>query len=265
MTKVSDAIKSREETERDYLSAVKQGMVPGAAHVHKFGQGSIDSADPIQAIWQGEAPYPYMTAAAGLYISSDDAGDTEVITVIGLDADWNEQTVTVTLAGQTKTEIGSGVTWLRVYRAYNSNGTDLVGNIYIYQDDTVTGGVPDNPATKLMAKIEPEDQQTQMALITVPAGKVGRVWSFGGSILDAEGGPATVKAADIKLRVREFGKVFRNQENLGLSLSGTNNDDLDGKPYWIFPEKTDIEIAAVVSADGTELGGRITITIEDAG
>ena len=264
MTKVSDAIKQREETERDYLSAVAQGRVIGAEFIKKFGQGSHDDGDALRPIWSGSQVYPYMSTAGTLYISSSSASDTEDITVIGLDANWNQQTATQTIAGQTKTEIGSGKTWIRVYRVYNSNGTDLVGDVYVYQDDTVTDGVPDTPVTTLMAKVNIGEGQTQMAMMPVPAGKVARVWNYGGSILDASGGPSTTKAADIKLRVREFGKVFRSQENLGLSLNGTGNDDLDGAPFWIFPAKSDIEVAAIVSADSTILSGRMTITIEDA-
>lgn len=262
--RVSEAIRQYEEQARNYLSEVAQELVPGAELVHKFGQDhDIDSAE-YTPIWSQGGAYTYMAAAAALFISSSDDADDQDITVIGLDADWNRQTVTQTLAGNTETEIGSGKTWLRVYRAFNADSTDLAGDVYIYEDDTVTAGVPQTPA-KIKAKIDIGDGQTQMCLMPVALGKVGRIWRFGGSILSGGTTPVAAAAIDIKIRTREFGKTFRVRENLGLTVNGTNNDDLTFMPYLIVPAKTDIELTGLASDDDTDVAGRFVVTIEDAG
>jgi hypothetical protein len=195
------------------LSMPQNYALEYATVVHKFGRNP--DIDGVEDLWEYGGTYSFMTAAAPLYISSDDDEDDQTIRVFGLDADWQEQIVVVDLVGQAKTLIPGS--WIRVYRALNQSSTEVAGTVYIYEDDTIDAGVPDTPA-KVKATIDPTSQQTLMAIYSVPAGHIAyidEVWVSG-----ARAGLATAVAADLSLRARSFGGVFLVKQNLGWHSYG---------------------------------------------
>jgi hypothetical protein len=205
--------------------------------------------------------YPFPAAATSLYVSSDDASDANLgITIIGLDANWAEQTVVTTLGAAAVTSgtafklVGTATNWMRVYRAFNSSETDYTGEIYIHTDDTDTGndGVPDAGTTQILACIMVEDAQTQMAIYTVPLGF--RALLIDSTVLANPGAAATARAVDTHMLTRESGGVFRIQEHTGIITTGTG---IIHQRYGIlrsFPEKTDIKIRASQPSASLEVG-----------
>lgn len=186
--------------------------------IHKFGRNpDVDKSTTPEDVWEYGGEYTYPTTAAINYISSDDNTDNQIITVEGLDADWNEQKITITLNGQTKTQIGTGETWIRVFRAYNSDSTKFAGTIYLYEDDTIISGVPQT-TTKVKATIDTLHQQTFLAMYSIPSGFTGYIDNIVISV--NRGSSSGTKEADISMCVREFGGVFRSKNMMGLSNVG---------------------------------------------
>lgn len=183
-----------------YLYDVAQGNVTGATSVNKFGYNPT-LATSYEDVWEGSSIYTYPASAVELHCSSSDDTDTQDITVTGLDATWASQTVTQTLAGQTETVIGSGVTWMRVFQVKNAGTTDFAGTVYVYEDDTVTAGVPDT-ASKIRAQILGDNNQTLMALWTVPLANTAY-------LLDFYAATSSPKLVTVSLYIREFGGVFQ--------------------------------------------------------
>lgn len=147
------------------LVEVALGNVAGQSANIKFGRNESVGTSFENINDQG-GTYTYSSSAVTHYISSSSTSDTDqTIYVEGIDANGDIQSQTVALAGQTKTAISG--TWLRVYRAYVQTGSDLVGTVYIYEDDTVTSGVPQT-ATKQRAQIKIGNNQTQMAQFSTP-------------------------------------------------------------------------------------------------
>jgi hypothetical protein len=243
------------------------GLIPSLSSVNKFGRNrDVNTGTVPEDIWSGgdlaaASPlYTFSTAAAIHYISSSAPGDTEDIEVQGLDASWNVQTITVTLAGQTKTQIGSGETFIRIFRMINKGSTDLVGNVFAYEDDTVSGGVPDT-ANKIRAIIEGDDNQTQMAIYTIPDGKTGLLtrWEVTASIGNAGNTPAVIA----ELRMRETGGVFRVQSSQSVNADGgTSVRSYD--PYLLIPARSDVLLrAADVGQNSTDITGEFDIYLLD--
>lgn len=242
----------------DFFLSIASGNEPGFSVLRKFGNNpDIDVVSGFEDITECCPNYTYPTSAATNYLSSSDAGDTQEITIVGLDANWNEQTVTQNVNGQTKTEIGSGKTWIRVYQAYNSNGTDITGDVYIYEDDTVTDGIPDT-ISKVKARINNGNNQSLMALYTVPNGKTGYIFQLKGSISSKK----DVKSV-MKLFIREFGKVFRVQDIFGLQGTGDSSTDRDYLGYIKCPAKTDIKISADTNTNDTAISASFEIILID--
>ena len=185
--------------------------------LRKFGRNAdIDTTTDPEDVWNGGGLYTFADdSGEQMYISSSDSGDNVSIKVFGLDSNFKSKELSVTLAGNTKTLIPDGV-FSRVFRAYNDDSTDLAGDVYIYTDDSVSLGVP-STASKIKAKINQADQQTLMCVYTVPSGKTAQLVDVFGVCSKVTG--VTNPAADMKLLVREYGKVFRTRLTFELTDS----------------------------------------------
>jgi hypothetical protein len=159
---------------------VANGDATGICAVHKYGSVTIAGADTWEDVWTQGGNHTFQSSAVTMGVSSastdDDAAGTgaRTLEIQGLDADYALQTETVTLDGQTKVE--SANKYLRVFRAKvltAGSGGNNAGKLYIYDtSDSVVAGVPQT-ASKIVAVIEAEYGQTQMAIYTIPAGCTG--------------------------------------------------------------------------------------------
>jgi len=244
---------------------ISAGKIDGITFINKFGHSdNVGTATDPQDVWSG-APetfaadggtYTFSTTAAIDTISSSNAGDDQLFTIIGLDGDWNEVTQTATLNGQAKVVLGTSL--IRVYRAYNSGTTDLAGNFYIYEDTPIVAGVP-TLKTKIRAKVVNGTNQTEMAIYTIPKGKTG--FFLKGYVGLSKN---TTTEGEFVHKARPFGGVFLTKGRIGLSSIGAS--------YWIYeyaippsmPEKTDIKITCVkVGANNTGAVGAFDLLLID--
>lgn len=113
-------------TDRDFLIEVSKGKVPGHSIIHKFGRNSAVGTSLVPVA--SAAVYQTPTTAQSLEFVSSSASDAlnstgaHEITVVGLDANYDEQTV-ATAAHATDGTVAVAIsgTWTRVYRAYVSS------------------------------------------------------------------------------------------------------------------------------------------------
>jgi len=232
--------------------SIAQGEVSGTTYIHKFGYAEdFDTGDGAVNIWGGaddagidQMEYVFSTTTNITEVVSDSASDTFDLEVQGLDVDWALSTQTVTLNGQTPVSLTTDLR--RVFRMKNVNSADNVGHIYATATTTsYTAGVPDN-TTKVRAVIHPNNNQTLMAIYTIPAGKTGYMSNFWATTAGANKTSNYV----IDLKARPFGKVFNLKNREALSDVGTSHIN---QPYYIpevFAEKTDIMMTADVVASG---------------
>jgi len=183
-----------------FLYDVCKGIVPNHYPFRRFGHNPTVGTS-VETLWEYSTVYTYTTAAATMYISSSALADTQVYKIQGLDANWDVQTQLVTAVGRTKTEIGTGLTWMRILSVVNQGATANAGVIYVYENDTVTNGVPDTP-TKVRAAAGIGEGQAHLAIWSVPNDQVAYVVTVYGSEVQA-------KATYFSLHIREFGGVFR--------------------------------------------------------
>jgi len=224
------------------------------SRLHKFGENSDIDAGETEDLWDGggnanaNGVYDYPSAAVVLGLSSDDNGDTEDVVVQGLDADWAPQSETVTLTGQTKAETTGS--YIRVFRVYNAGAAALAGDVYVYDtSDSVVAGVPQTPA-KIHAIVTAEYQQTMMAMYSVPVGHTLVVTACYASLSRL----ATAAVGDIALVKREFGGVFRAQEEWSIhTYSGVKIQHFN--PPRIIAAKTDIKLRAYAVSNNTHVHG----------
>ena len=186
-----------------------------------------------ETIWDGSNEYTFPSDDGEVMeIVSTSGSDTQDVVVQGLDENFIDKTWTGTLTGSTAVNIG---TWTRIFRAYNDGDANFVGDITINQ----VGGSTD------YLKILDGNNQTLMAIYTIPADKVGYLTRYSLSAQNEQSSSSIHFTAQI--RSREFGKVFRVREIVSFGTSHDTERVLQF-PTKLQP-KTDI-IFNVVNSDG---------------
>jgi hypothetical protein len=245
---------------RSFYLKVAMGEIAGYSFIEKFGENpQVDTATTPEDVWDEGGEYTFSTTAAIDSLSSDDIGDTDIdITVVGLDTDWNEVTQTIpTDAVDGRTRVALTTNLLRFFRAFNANGVELLGNVYVYENTALTLGKPTD-VTKIRGKIQIGHGQTLMAIYSVPAGHTG--YFLKGYVGLTTG--VTSRSAALTWNARLLGGVFRTQSAIGLSSGGSSTWQYEYPVPVSVPEKSDIKISCTdVGANSTAVSGGFTILL----
>jgi hypothetical protein len=194
----------------------------------------------------------YQTSNTINTVSSTDAADTTLVAIEGLTIDgsgnFTSVSQTATLNGQNKVVLTTPLA--RCTRAYNTNGNAWAGNVYIYEDDTVTAGVPDT-ATKIHALALAVDQQTEKAATTISNADYWIVTQAFAAV-----NKKTAAVVDFKLQFREKGGVFRTQ--FDMTLNNTSGGRMfEFKPYLIVPQNSDVRTIAAASTSSVSVSAGV--------
>ena len=221
---------------------VVRNQIENHKTVFKFGfNPDVDSAE--ETIWDVGGIYAYPSSAVAMTVTTDagtPANDNGVkVIVFGLDEDYNEVNQEVTLAGAgtaTTTQ-----TFLRVFRAYVSGSQAPTGNLNITNGGTT------------YARITLNENQTLMAMWTVPAGYTG----FLDHVNIATGTTNANQYVTAQIVQRTQGGVFRVMMKQTLSSGGVA-DFLLRYPIEI-SEKTDLEVRAESSGSNNLISANFSI------
>jgi len=229
----------------EYRTEVSRGNVAGSKTLYKFGFNN-DVNGTEEAIWIAGGAYNFPSDAAVLRVFSDQTQDDDgddgarVITIEGLDANYNEVSVDVTMNGTNA--VNTTQTFTRVNRAFVKTAGVLSHNrgvISIVHQGTGTYTVATIPAT--MA-------QTQQAIYTVPSGKT--------LYIDDINFTAAMSLANKKAQVRavitEFGGAARTRY-----INVLQSNQLITKfeyPLKVL-EKSDIVLNVLTNSSNNEIGG----------
>jgi hypothetical protein len=242
--------------------SIAKGNVEGSTFIHKFGAApDIDTADGFVDIWDGGGQaaalktYTYSVTADIDSISSTNAGDTQDIEINGLDANYNLVTQIVTLTGQAVATLSTPL--IRVFRMINRGSTNLAGVCYCYVTDTATGGIPDT-ITNTRAVMNDGNNQTLMALYTIPAGKTGYMRDWYASMANK-----TTAGSIIRVFARPFGEVFQLKHISAISSNGTAYIQHTYSEPEVFDEKTDIVIQADSTVNNLSVAAGFDIVLVD--
>ena len=204
---------------------VSRGQIPGHTTLFKYGYNP-NIVNVNETIWDVGGIYSYPSSAVKMTATSTDGANDEDVQVVisGLDADYNELTETVTLNGSGTAETGGF--FLRVFRAFITGSQAPSGTINITNTGTT------------YARITLGENQTLMAVYTVPAGK--SLYLHNGTTThgtDTSGAFMTVRFV-----FRAPGEVFRT----AVKVDVTGSELLFPFHYPLrLPEKYDLEVRAI--------------------
>lgn len=251
-----------------YFDAVL-GKVPGTYPVRQFGTNPSINSDTDADIWDaGDMPgaelYNFSSGVPGIgagatadidTISSSSASDTNQILVVGLDVNGDLTEQIITLNGQNKVYLNTSL-W-RMQYALNINSTPLVGDVYIYVNNSITAGVPDTVGL-IRAKIRSGNGITRMAIYTVPRNKVAIFTNMEYTIVKK-----TAAIASISPILRSAGGAWLSVFSGTVSSTGSpfiQELSIQGEYY---DEFTDFVTRASVSTNDVEVGSVQSFMILD--
>jgi hypothetical protein len=219
----------------------------------KFGESDVVGTDFSHLWYQGgKESYVFDNLINTISSSSDnDTGigvNIEYHTIDTATGDFSFAVQTVTLQGQT--EVALPVPCARVSRAYNNSTVGLVGDVYIYETDTVISGVPQT-AAKIHAKIEPVTvDQSQKCSTTISSVDW---WVITDVFLGVSEKAAAWAEGHLLFRDAKNQKVFRPLLHLTASDEGPAVVQL-ATPILI-PSNCDVVMAARANAANTSVLG----------
>ena len=220
----------------------------------KFGRNrDIETASAtIMTLPDGVDNETYVSSNLITTIVSDNAGDTEEIvieghTLLGGNFTFVEQTATLT--GTTPVTLTTPLA--RSSRNYNNGSVDLLGNIYVTEDDTFSLGVPDTSA-KVHLMISAGQNQSEKVAVTISSTEYWVVTNFRADMISK-----TQAFGDVGLEIRRFGNVFRQVEH--VSCNDSHPGIINFKPYLIVYPNSDIRLRGISdSASGRDVFGSIS-------
>ena len=235
---------------------VSRGQIQGHTAFCQFGiNGAVGTS--LETVWVGGGTYSFPTSATTTTISSSSADDTSAGTgartvfVEGVDATYALVSETASLNGQTGVNLTSQ--YLRVNRmtilTAGSGGTSA-GSIYV-GTGTVTTGVP----AVTLNRTGTSSNESEAAFYTVPDGYSAYItrWTMSSS------NPTANTATRFVLRVRPYGGVFGYKAV--YNLPGNGIYECEAAFPLPLPEKTDLEIMSLTSADSAYVSTQLQIVL----
>ena len=235
-------------TSEPFELQVARGQIPGHFPQYKFGFNP-DVNDDLETVWSQGGTYFYPPAQTQMTVSSSSDSDTanegdgaRTVQIYGLDGNYNEINETVLLDGQT--HVTTTKSFLRTNRAIVRTAGDEeknIGVIYV-GTGTVTAGVP----VSKYATIAAGENQTLMALWTVPAGHTAFLQNSLFTVATIQSN----KVATVTLVARPLGETFQVKDKVVIS------EGSDARFYNIpikFTEKTDIEVRCIANSSNANV------------
>ena len=217
----------------------------------KFGRNDDLDAGTRETIWNqgGDETYVAFDGSNPIdSISSSDAGDTQEVSIeyhtqsgTGASTQFTFGTQTATLNGQTRVALTAGA---RVSRVQNLDNTPFAGDVHVYENTALSGGVPSD-ATKIHAKANAGDDQTFKTATTFSNSDYAFISHVYASVKRS-----TSAVCDFRLEVRSPGGVFLPKFEFSVSQSsGVANIPLS--PFIIVPKNNDVRITAESNTNNT--------------
>lgn len=254
---------------------VALGSIPRLRPNEMFGQNPVIGTTP-EEVWPLGGDHTWLSTGTTLFISSDDAGDTtEVIRVTGLDANWDQITVDVTLNGLTPAQIGDVLNWTTVFSMHQvSAAPAATGDIYAaVAGAAYTLGVPDLVSDvqgfiDMGAVLAP--QASADLWLVVPRGCTGLIMSYSTEIEAALG---VARSAETHLEVAELAKgatpdnpswmPFRKVHDLSLDTVAEVHATETFVFPLSFPELTRIRLHSTATTNSILGGHIVTLWVPD--
>lgn len=219
----------------------------------KFGSNELigTSYATIETQPVGILNETFLTDNLIINVSSDNAGDTQNIVIEGhklVGGNFIFVSQTATLNGLSKVVLTTPLA--RCVRIYNVGTVNFAGQLYVYENDTITAGVPDTD-TKVHCMLT-EDNTSTKASTTISNTDYYIITQMMGSV-----NKKTSAQVDIEVQVRQKGSVFLTGAISSLNSTGVNTVVVNMDPAIIVPRNADVRLRAKASTTNVSVSGWI--------
>jgi len=223
--------------------SIAQANVTWVSFIHKFWAWlDFDVADWYVTVWDWaedwepyeKMVYTYSTTADIDTLSSDTAGNSQLTEIQWLDADYNLVIQNATLNWQNAVTLTTPL--IRVFRVKNIDSTDYAWHVFVSVSWTLSWWVP--TSANLRAVVHWENNQTEMAVFTIPAWKTWYMRDWYASTAWAR----RDSAHTVRVIARPFWQVFQLKHTSNIDVNWTGYIKHNYTEPEVFSEKTDIEI-----------------------
>lgn len=171
----------------------------------------------------------------------------EYHTLSGGNAIFGTQTVTLDASDAT-TPVSlstAGEDVFRASRLYNTSSSALLGNIYVYEDNT---GRDDN---KTHLVIPAGEQQTQKAATTISSSDYWIITEISGSVTEKTGA-----WAEMRLEIKPISGSYWRPISQNFAITDNSGTvDLFEEPFLIVPKNYDVRLAVRTNAGSVDVAG----------
>jgi hypothetical protein len=254
------------ELTTDFVLKVSEGEVPGHSFERKFGKVDDLASGVPTDIWEygvnsGSEVYQWSPKDVADIdtISSSNSGDAQNTYIKGLDGDGIQVEQFAILDGQNKVALTTPLN--RINRISNVSGIPYSGDVYVYVDTAISGGIPTDKS-QLRGYVSAVEGGTLQSFYTTPAGH--RAFNYWIEASLAKGGGATAVGINMKPRVRPYGGVFVTVNEFNLVSTGSSYINPQFAVPLVFPARADFVPVATSTANGVGASfGFGIILIED--
>jgi len=242
----------------DFFLQTSRRKIQGLSHINKFGRSTAITTTNTWEVWDGNAAYVF--PATALMTKMSQTADQEAlrdgtIEIIGLDASWNLVTQEVNLnSSNTTTAVTLTTPLIRCFR------------MKVFED-VVTASpvrVHNTAENQDYAIISTGNNQTLMAVYTVPNGKTAYVTNYYATA-NPGGGQPTTFFVRLWGKDNDVGYARQLKHHLGVSA------DVDAyghfqhffKPYYKFTQKTDIIITGTPTGASVDVSAGFDLVLVD--
>ena len=241
-------VQAEREVQRTYGDVIS--IDKKAKSLIKFGKsGDLTANNALETIWTVGGNETYVTGNTIAYISSSSSSDTEEITIechtvtgTGVNSVFTFVTQNVTLNGQTPVALSTPVA--RVSRAYNNGSSELVGRVVVYENTSVSNGIPSD-VTKIHIDIPAGFQQSFKSATTFSSSDYFILTGAYGSVSKKQ-----AASVDFYLEERQAGKVFRQLGSFTASSDG-GAFDIEFDPSIVIKKNSDVRFRADTSTNNS--------------
>ena len=243
-------VQAEREVQRTYGDVIS--IDKKAKSLIKFGKSGALTAGVngnLETIWTVGGNETYVTGNTIAYISSSSASDTEEITIEShtvtgtvVNSVFTFFTQNVTLNGQTPVALSTPVA--RVSRIYNNGSSELVGRVVVYENTSVSNGIPSD-VTKIHIDIPAGFQQSFKSATTFSSSDYFILTGAYGSVSKKQSA-----SVDFYLEERQAGKVFRQLGSFTASSDG-GAFDIEFDPSIIIKKNSDVRFRADTSTNNS--------------
>ena len=225
--------------ERDIMLSIPSGRVPYASSVNKFGDNPAVATSATETVWDGSNIYPFPATASITHLrqATDQVGTDGgvVIEIQGLDANWDLVVQNATLSAvDTTVEIVLTTPLRRVFRMKVLSSVVLVADIWV--------GATGVAAITANGVITAGNNQTLMAIYTVPNGKTAYITKYQASLNKDSGGGSPSAVIKMWHRDNQNGYAPQIKHLLGVDSGANSFFVCNFSPYYKVTQKTDIYI-----------------------